>query len=113
MKFAEEVHRSGRSANPVSKQEERNVNRSLVTFMVILLMLGTTGEALAVSQAGAISLTIPIGARWNALGEAGTAAATGITSMWWNVGGFAFFPDRGERFLFAPQSGIGLSQFGC
>jgi len=56
-----------------------------------------SGEALAVSQAGAISLTFPIGARYNALGEAGTAHSTDITAMWWNVGGFAFAADRGKR----------------
>jgi len=74
------------------------VNRSLLALVAVLLLVTVmTGDALAVSQAGAISLTFPIGARYNALGEAGTAHDTGITAMWWNVGGFAFAADSGKR----------------
>lgn len=59
--------------------------------VVMALAVGLwTDAALAVSQAGAISLQFPIGARYNALGEAGTALATDMTALWWNPGGFAF-----------------------
>jgi hypothetical protein len=79
-------------------QEDNDVNRSLMALVAaILLVTAMSGEALAVSQAGAISLTFPIGARYNALGEAGTAHSTDITAMWWNVGGFAFAADNGKR----------------
>lgn len=79
-------------------QEDNHVNRSLLALVAVMLIVSVmTGEALAVSQAGAISLTFPIGARYNALGEAGTAHSTDITAMWWNVGGFAFAADQGKR----------------
>lgn len=72
--------------------------RSLSALVAaILLVTVMSGEAHAVSQAGAISLTFPIGARYNALGEAGTAYSTDITAMWWNIGGFAFAADNGKR----------------
>ncbi len=74
------------------------MNRSLMAVMAILILLTiAAGDASAVSQAGAISLTFPIGARYNALGEAGTSLSTDITAMWWNVGGFAFAADNGRR----------------
>lgn len=79
-------------------QEDDIVTRSLLALVAAILILSVVaGDALAVSQAGAISLTFPIGARYNALGEAGTAHSTDITSMWWNVGGFAFAADKGKR----------------
>ena len=49
------------------------------------------------SGAGAINLTFPIGARYNALGEAGTALSQDVTAMWWNPGGLAFLPQRPEQ----------------
>lgn len=52
--------------------------------------------ALAVSGAGAIALEFPIGARYNALGEAGTALSQDVTAMWWNPGGFAFATGAGK-----------------
>lgn len=52
--------------------------------------------ALAVSGAGAIALEFPIGARYNALGEAGTALAQDVTAMWWNPGAFAFATGAGK-----------------
>jgi len=74
------------------------VNRSLMAVLAALIIVTAfSGQALAVSQAGAISLTFPIGARYNALGEAGTALSTDIAAMWWNAGGFAFAADGGKR----------------
>ena len=74
------------------------MNRSLLAVLAVLILVTTVaGDARAVSQAGAISLTFPIGARYNALGEAGTSLSTDITAMWWNVGGFAFAADSGRR----------------
>ena len=65
--------------------------------MVVLgavLSLGLAGQALAGAGAGAIDLTFPIGARYNAMGEAGTALAQDATALWWNTGGLAFLPLR-------------------
>lgn len=73
---------------------------------VALLLVFGAGEAGAVSQAGGIGLQFPIGARYNAMGEAGTALATDVTAMWWNVGAFAFGGDgpqkRGVHFMYSP-----------
>ncbi|HPF35055.1 MAG TPA: PorV/PorQ family protein [Candidatus Krumholzibacteria bacterium] len=52
--------------------------------------------AMAVSGAGAIALEFPVGARYNALGEAGTALSQDVTSMWWNPGGLAFATGNGK-----------------
>lgn len=69
-----------------------------IVALVGLLVLGLGAQtAQAVSQAGGISLTFPVGSRYNALGEAGTALSTDITSMWWNPGGFAFAGDGGQQ----------------
>ncbi len=74
------------------------MNRSLMAILAALIIVTAfSGNALAVSQAGAISLTFPIGARYNALGESGTALSTDLAAMWWNVGGFAFAADGGKR----------------
>jgi hypothetical protein len=67
----------------------------LFGWALALLVLVPAGDALAVSQAGAIHLTFPIGARYNALGESGTALAADASSTWWNPGGFAFAADDG------------------
>jgi hypothetical protein len=55
------------------------------------------GLAMAGSGAGAIVLSFPIGARYNALGEAGTALAQDAASTWYNPGGLAFMADHAER----------------
>ncbi len=77
----------------------------LIAVLTVVLAVGAT-EALAVSQAGGIGLQFPIGARYNALGEAGTALATDVTALWWNPGGFAFAADGGEdhvlHFMYSP-----------
>jgi Type IX secretion system protein PorV len=81
--------------------------RYLRTILLgVLATLVVAQPAWAVSQAGGIGLTFPVGARYNALGEAGTALATDLTAMWWNPGGFAFAADGGKdhgvHFMYSP-----------
>ncbi|MFN2372135.1 MAG: PorV/PorQ family protein [Candidatus Krumholzibacteriia bacterium] len=68
---------------------------SIAAILAVALTGGLAAQALA-SGAGAISLTFPIGARYNALGEAGTALSQDVTAIWWNPGGLAFLPQRAE-----------------
>lgn len=72
----------------------RHVGSILLGLAALALL---AQPARAVSQAGAIGLTFPVGARYNALGEAGTALSSDITALWWNPGGFAFAADGGHR----------------
>ncbi len=60
------------------------------------LTMGFCGAALAGSGAGAINLSFPVGARYNALGESGTALAQDVTAQWWNPGGLGFLPQRDQ-----------------
>jgi type IX secretion system protein PorV len=74
------------------------MSRKLV--MVVLgtvMILGSVGQAQAGAGAGAIDLTFPIGARYNAMGEAGTALSQDATALWWNTGGLAFLPSRSKN----------------
>ena len=74
------------------------MSRKLV--MVVLgavLTVGLAGQAQAGAGAGAIDLTFPIGARYNAMGEAGTALAQDATALWWNAGGLAFLPNKSRN----------------
>jgi len=76
-------------------------------LIVMLAAAGTlafSSTAHAISGAGAIALEFPIGARYNALGEAGTALAQDATAMWWNPGAFAFATDVHPRRIHAMQS---------
>ncbi|MBU2503092.1 PorV/PorQ family protein [bacterium] len=66
---------------------------AMAVVLGMTLVLGFSGTA-AASGAGAINLVFPIGARYNALGEAGTALSQDVTAQWWNAGGFAFMPLR-------------------
>ena len=66
----------------------------LLAVLGAVLVMGLASAASAGSGAGAINLSFPIGARYNALGEAGTALSQDATSMWWNPGGLAFLPQR-------------------
>ncbi len=66
----------------------------VVAALGAVLVMGFAGAALAGSGAGAINLSFPIGARYNALGEAGTALSQDATAMWWNPGGLAYLPQR-------------------
>jgi Type IX secretion system protein PorV len=71
------------------------MKRNLTAMVLgIVFIMGIGGSALAGSGAGAINLTFPIGARYNALGEAGTALSQDVTSIWWNPGGLAFLSQR-------------------
>ncbi len=67
-----------------------------VTLLGLICILGTALPALADTGAGAIVLSFPIGARYNALGEAGSALAQDATAAWFNPGGLAFLGDRRE-----------------
>ena len=68
--------------------------------ILIVTLLGLAGSQLLVapvlagSGAGAIVLSFPIGARYNALGEAGSALSQDATAAWYNPGGLAFLADR-------------------
>ncbi|MBM4131127.1 UPF0164 family protein [bacterium] len=73
------------------------MKRTLLTVaLAAALTTGICGAALAGSGAGAINLSFPVGARFNALGEAGTALAQDVTAQWWNPGGLGFLPQRPE-----------------
>jgi len=96
-----------RSANRVNPQEAVTMRSRMIPLLVlVLIVLFGANEASAVSQAGGIGLQFPVGARYNAMGEAGTALSTDITALWWNVGGFAFAADQGEdhglHFMYSP-----------
>jgi len=67
--------------------------------MVTLVGLLSAGPCLAISGAGAIVLEFPIGARYNALGEAGVALAQDATAAWWNPGGLAFLRGRDVQIM--------------
>ncbi len=74
------------------------MKRNMIAMaLVAVLVMGFCGSALAGSGAGAINLTFPIGARFNALGEAGTALSQDVTAIWWNPGGLAFLPQRPKQ----------------
>ena len=66
----------------------------IVTLLGVTCILGSALPAMAGSGAGAIVLSFPIGARYNALGEAGTALAQDATAAWFNPGGMAFISSR-------------------
>ncbi|MBK8166305.1 MAG: PorV/PorQ family protein [bacterium] len=73
------------------------MKRTLLTVaLAAALTTGICGAALAGSGAGAINLSFPVGARYNALGEAGTALSQDVTAQWWNPGGLGFLPQRDE-----------------
>jgi hypothetical protein len=73
------------------------MKRTLLTVaIVVALTMGICGAALAVSGAGAMNLNFPIGARYCAMGEAGTALAQDVTAQWWNPGGLGFLAQRPE-----------------
>ncbi len=70
---------------------------TIAAVLGAILLTGFAGSSLAGSGAGAINLTFPIGGRYNALGEAGTALSQDVTAIWWNPGGLAFLPQRPKQ----------------
>ncbi len=68
-----------------------------VTMLGLIAVPGLVGSALAGSGAGAMVLQFPVGARYSALGESGSALAQDATATWFNPGGLAFLADRGRR----------------
>ncbi len=75
-----------------------------ILILAATLAAGTATTALAVAGAGAIVLEFPVDARYNALGEAGTALAQDAASLWWNPGGLAFATDVHRARAAAMQS---------
>lgn len=77
---------------------EGTMTRKLLTTMMgLLIILGGAMPALAGSGAGAIVLSFPVGSRYNALGEAGTALAQDAAANWFNPGGLAFMDRRANH----------------
>lgn len=72
---------------------------NLAAVLLAAFVVSLAGTATAASGAGAINLTFPIGARYNALGEAGTALSQDVTSVWWNPGGLAFLNQSGMHIM--------------
>ena len=70
------------------------MKRMIIATVTGIMLVGMAGAAFAGSGAGAINLSFPIGARYNALGEAGTALSQDVTAVWWNPGGLGFLPQR-------------------
>jgi hypothetical protein len=69
-------------------------------FRAVLAVIGLVcapAAAFAASGAGAIVLSFPVGARYNALGEAGVGLAQDVSATWFNPGGLAFLPDWGSN----------------
>ncbi len=65
-----------------------------IAALAACALLGLAGECLASAGAGAINLQFPIGGRYAAMGEAGSALSQDATAMWWNPGGLAFLQER-------------------
>jgi len=86
------------------------MKRKLISLIVVAaLATGMGGVAWAGSGAGAINLTFPIGARYNALGESGTALAQDATSLWWNNGGMAFLSRSPQVHVMQSSLAAGLA----
>lgn len=86
------------------------MKRIIISLTVVAAMaFGIGGVALAGSGAGAINLTFPIGARYNALGESGTALAQDATSIWWNNGGMAFLSKTPQIHIMQSSLAEGLA----
>jgi len=76
----------------------------LIMLLAAVGLLSVGSSVYAISGAGAIALEFPIGARYNALGESGTALSQDATAMWWNPGGLAFATDAHPGRIHAMQS---------
>ncbi len=73
------------------------MKRIIIATVMGALFASMGSMAFAGSGAGAINLSFPIGARFNALGESGTALAQDVTAIWWNPGGLGFLPQREKQ----------------
>ena len=62
----------------------------IVLFMTIFILIPICSNAGSVSQAGALFLRIPVGARASGMGDAYTAVAEDASATWWNPAGLAF-----------------------
>ena len=62
----------------------------IVLFMTVLIFIPLILNAGSVSQAGALFLRIPVGARASGMGDAYTAVAEDASATWWNPAGLAF-----------------------
>jgi hypothetical protein len=71
--------------------------KAVLAMLGLISAVGIPSAALAASGAGAILLAFPIGARYNALGEAGVGLAQDVSAAWFNPGGLAFLPDWNAR----------------
>ena len=65
-----------------------------MTLLLALLTILAFALPAAASVAGAHSLQIPPGARFNGLGQAGVALADDATAPWWNPAGLGFMKGR-------------------
>lgn len=71
------------------------MKRNLLAALAgLIILMGGILPANAGTGAGAIVLSFPTGARYNALGEAGTALAQDAAANWFNPGGLAFMENR-------------------
>jgi len=77
-----------------------------ISLALAALLAGTSTTVWAVAGAGAIVLEFPVDARYNALGEAGTALAQDAAALWWNPGGLAFATDVHPGRLGVMQSNL-------
>lgn len=67
----------------------------LMALLGLTILIGGALPAFAGNGAGAIVLSFPVGARFNALGEAGVALSQNATANWFNPAGLASM-DRAE-----------------
>jgi len=65
-----------------------------VALLGLIVLVGSVLPVRAGSGAGAIVLSFPTGARYNALGEAGAALSQDAAANWHNPGGLAFMDFR-------------------
>jgi len=83
------------------------MKRLMIAIFLGAQVLAVATASMAGSGAGAINLSFPIGGRYSALGEAGTALAQDVTAIWWNPGGLGFLPQRPKsRGLHIMQSNL-------
>jgi Type IX secretion system protein PorV len=66
------------------------MSRIATACLALVLLGGAFGSARAQSEAGAQSLLIAPGARYDALGHSGVAVASDANAIWWNPAALAF-----------------------